>query len=150
MRVTEDFLDLLVLLEREGVRYLIIGGYAYSLHAEPRYTKDLDILVEPSAENVLEANRALVEFGSPELLNPKAPSEILQLGVEPNRIDLFLSVPGVTFSEAWADRAREPYGDQEVNWMGLDSLIKAKAAAGRPRDLADVATLHKIRGQRPE
>ena len=150
MRVTEDFRDLLVLLEREGTRYLIIGGYAYSLHAEPRYTKDLDIWVKPTADNVLLANRALAQFGSPESLNPEAPSEILQLGVEPNRIDLFLSIPGATFSEAWESRVRAPYGDQDVNWMGLDCLIKAKAAAGRQRDIADAATLRKIRNQKPE
>ena len=46
MQTTEDFRDLLFHLEQEDVGYLIIGGYAYSLHAEPRYTKNLDIWIE--------------------------------------------------------------------------------------------------------
>ena len=145
MRVTDDFQDILALLEREAIRYLIIGGYAYSLHAEPRYTKDLDIWIGPASDNVMGANRVLAEYGSPELLAPDAPSEILQLGVEPNRIDLFLSIPGVTFADAWTSRVRAPYGDLDVNWIGLDCLIKAKAATGRQRDLADVETLRKLK-----
>ena len=150
MRITEDFRDLLFLLEQEETRYLIIGGYAYSLHAEPRYTKDLNIWIEPTSENVMRANRALARFGSPELLEGDATSEILPLGVEPNRIDLFLSIPGANFEEAWMSRVRTPYGDQEVNWMGLDCLIRTKAATGRHRDIADADTLEKIRSQKTE
>jgi len=146
MRITEDFRDLLSLLEREGVRYLIIGGYAFSFHAVPRYTKDLDLWVDPASDNVRSANRALAEFGSPDLLAHDHPSMILQIGVEPNRIDLLLDVPGLTFVEAWKDRVRATYGDKTVNWMGLDSLVKSKAATGRPRDSADVMLLHKSRG----
>ncbi len=147
MRVTEDFHDLLFLLEQEDVRYLIIGGYAYSLHAEPRYTKDLDIWIEPTAQNVQRANRALGEFGSPDELDHREMTVILQIGIEPNRIDLLLSVMGVDFLEAWADRVRAPYGDLAVNWMGLDSLVKSKSSTGRRRDDADVAVLTKIRNE---
>ena len=41
-----DFKELFASLNAEGVRYLVVGGYAVSLHAEPRATKDLDILVD--------------------------------------------------------------------------------------------------------
>ena len=145
MRITEDFHDLLFLLEKEGVRYLIIGGYAYSLHAEPRYTKDLDIWIESTAHNVQRANRALVAFGSPDNLDYNATKVILQIGIEPNRIDLLQNVLGVGFPEAWADRVRAPYGELAVNWMGLDSLVKSKSSTGRRRDDADAAVLGKIR-----
>jgi hypothetical protein len=43
-----DFKELFACLNAEGVRYLVVGGYAVSLHAEPRATKDLDILVDPA------------------------------------------------------------------------------------------------------
>ena len=149
MRVTDDFHDLLFLLEQGAVRYLIIGGYAYSLHAEPRYTKDLDIWIEPTAGNIHRANQALAEFGSPDLLDHSEEMMILQIGVEPNRIDLLMRVTDVDFAAAWADRVRARYGDLEVSWMGLDSLIESKASTGRRRDEADVATLEKIRGRGP-
>ncbi|MFH1530549.1 MAG: hypothetical protein ABIK09_07430 [Pseudomonadota bacterium] len=145
----EDFHHLLFLLEQGGISYLIIGGDAYSLHAEPRYTKNLDIWLDPTAANTKRANQALAEFCSPNALDHTAKNEILQIGIAPNRIDLLLDVPGVDFNETWADRVRAPYGDLEVNWMGLDSLVKSKASTGRRRDDADVATLEKIRQRRP-
>ena len=46
-----DFKELLSVLNAHRVKYLIVGGYAVSLHAEPRATKDLDILIGPGAEN---------------------------------------------------------------------------------------------------
>ena len=46
-----DFKELLSALNAHRVRYVIIGGYAVSFHAEPRATKDLDILISPDAEN---------------------------------------------------------------------------------------------------
>jgi hypothetical protein len=45
-----DFKELLSALNAHGVRYLIIGGYAVSFHAEPRATKDLDILISPDGQ----------------------------------------------------------------------------------------------------
>jgi len=42
---------LLQSLDAGGVRYLIVGGYAVMVHTEPRYTKDLDLWIEPIADN---------------------------------------------------------------------------------------------------
>jgi hypothetical protein len=43
MDTVVDFEDMLDLLERHGVRYLIIGGLAFIFHAKPRFTKDMDV-----------------------------------------------------------------------------------------------------------
>lgn len=68
MDTVQDFEDLLHMLEKHAVRYLIIGGLAFIYHAKPRYTKDMDLWIDPAAENVNHANKALAEFGSPHLL----------------------------------------------------------------------------------
>jgi len=81
-----DFEDMLELLDRHRVRYLIIGGLAFIYHAKPRYTKDMDLWLDSEPENVERANLVLSEFGSPQLLDPDDPDEILQLGAGPNRI----------------------------------------------------------------
>jgi len=60
----------------------------------------MDLWIEPSQENVLLANRALVEFGSPYLLDASKPEDILQLGLPPDRIDFFLSIDGPAFETA--------------------------------------------------
>jgi hypothetical protein len=150
MRLTDDFAVILRLLEQHAVRYLIVGGYAFSYHAVPRYTKVLDIWVEPTEANVARANEALADFGSPALLDHEDPKVILQLGVEPNRIDLLLDLGGPGFDAAWDERVRDGYGDVTVNWMGLTSLIGAKALTGRPRDADDAAVLEAVRRTRGE
>lgn len=51
MRLNPDYCDMFKTLNTAGVRYLVIGGYAYGFHVEPRTTKDLDIWVDPASEN---------------------------------------------------------------------------------------------------
>ncbi len=51
MRIEKDFRDFIALLNKNEVHYVIIGGYAFSFYAEPRFTKDIDILIEASKEN---------------------------------------------------------------------------------------------------
>lgn len=60
-----DFKELFGFLNAEGVRYLVVGGYAVSLHAEPRATKDLDILVNPSPETRLHCSARLPNLARP-------------------------------------------------------------------------------------
>ena len=59
MGTVQDFEDLLDLFARFEVRYLIIGGLAFISHAKPRYTKDMDLWLDPAAENIQRANLAL-------------------------------------------------------------------------------------------
>ena len=65
MKINSDFRDLLRSFNAAGVRYLIVGGYAVMAHTEPRYTKDLDLWIEPSADNAARMIDALREFGAP-------------------------------------------------------------------------------------
>jgi len=88
METIHDFEDMLLLLEKHLVRYLIIGGLAFIYHAKPRYTKDMDLWLDPILENVKRANKALAEFGSPFLLTPEKKEEILQIGIAPDRIGI--------------------------------------------------------------
>jgi hypothetical protein len=51
MKLSSDFEDLLREFADEQVRFLIVGAYAVAYHADPRYTKDLDIWIEPTKAN---------------------------------------------------------------------------------------------------
>jgi len=145
-----DFEDLLQLLDDHDVRYLIIGGLAFIYHAKPRYTKDMDLWIDPGPENVRRANEALAAFGSPHLLTSGASDEILQLGLPPNRIDLLRSTGTVTFEDAWEERVVAPYGDVAANWIGLDCLIEMKGAIDHPRHQEDVRILEAVRDRSAE
>lgn len=148
METIQDFEDLLQLLGKHRVRYLIIGGLAFIYHAKPRYTKDMDLWVDPSEDNVKRANIALDEFGSPSLLNPDADEEILQLGAAPDRIDLLRAIKGARFATAWKNRIRGKYGKASANWIDLNSLMRIKSHIDHPRHQDDVRVLREVRRRR--
>jgi len=140
-----DFEDILRLFADHEVRYLIVGGLAFIFHAKPRYTKDIDLWIDSAPDNIPKVNRALAEFGSPDLLDPERPDEILQLGADPNRIDLLRDVVEMDFGEVWDRRLEAPYGDAPANWIDLDSLIEIKSAINHPRHREDARVLRMVR-----
>lgn len=145
MDTIQDFEDMLRLLGKHRVRYLIIGGLAFIYHAKPRYTKDMDLWIDPALQNVKHANEALVEFGSPYFLDPRKPEEILQLGLAPDRIDLLRRLAGVRFETAWKKRLKGRYGKARVNWVDLDSLIRIKSHIDDPRHKEDARILRQVK-----
>ncbi len=145
MDSVQDFEDILDLFDRHEVRYLIIGGLAFIYHAKPRYTKDIDLWIGPGQDNLERANRALREFGSPYLLDPSQPAEILQLGVEPNRIDLLQDAGRLPFDEAWSHRIEGRYGRARALWIDLDGLIAIKSQIDDPRHQEDARVLKRVR-----
>ena len=148
MQLSKDFKDLLDLLNQHGARYLIVSGYAVAAHSVPRYTKDLDIWVEASVDNgqrIVVA--ALDEFGFGSLgltvEDFAAPDQVVQLGYEPNRIDLLTAISGVRFEDAYPVRINVAFEGLTVPVIDRASLIANKRATARPRDLLDAAELER-------
>jgi hypothetical protein len=148
MDTVADFEDLLVPLQRHEVRYLVIGGLAFIYHARPRYTKDMDLWIDPSAAKRPARQRRPRRLGSPHLLTLDRPAEILQLGLPPNRIDLLRLIEGSEFALAWRRRVKGKYGRAEANWMDLDTLIDVKSRIDDPRHRRDVRDLERVRALR--
>jgi hypothetical protein len=145
--VNPDFRDLFAALNAAGARYLLVGGYAVAFHAEPRFTKDLDVWTDPDPANAIRVYGALRSFGAPlhELTatDLERSGTIFQVGVPPNRIDVVTAIDGVIFTEAWPDRTETNYGDQTVPVIGRRHLIQNKRASGRPQDLLDLEILER-------
>ena len=150
MRVEKDYEDLLESLNKYKVRYCIVGAFAVAYHAVPRYTKDMDILVDPSAQNAEKLVLALGDFGFGSMGLSKSDftrkGQIIQLGVEPIRVDLLTSLKGLSFDEIWQAKKRGAYGRQRVYFIGLQHLIKAKKVANRRQDLVDLEVLKTKKG----
>ena len=146
---TKDFEELLECLTRHGVEFVVVGAHALAHHAKPRYTKDLDLFVEPDRENGVRIVAALEEFGFGGLgivaEDFDRPGRILQLGTPPNRVDILTSIDGVSFAEAWQSRAEGLYGTARVAYIGYDALVRNKTAAARPQDLADLEILKRAK-----
>jgi len=147
--MNSDFKDLLRLFCAKGVKFLVVGGYAVMNYTEPRYTKDLDILVGCDAGNARAVIEALREFGAPlkDLTESDltTPGIFYQIGVAPNRVDIITSIAGVQFGEAFVRRSIVKIDGIDVPFISADDLIHAKLAAGRPQDLVDAGAVAKRR-----
>jgi Nucleotidyl transferase of unknown function (DUF2204) len=138
---------MLLCLRDEGVDFLIVGAYALAAHGFPRATADLDIWVRNSFENAEKVMRALMRFGAPSsdlsASDFVAPDTVVQLGIEPCRIDLLTAISGVSFDEAWQSRIKVAIGDLEVDVLSKELLLKNKLAAARDKDQGDINWLKK-------
>ena len=76
--VSSDLTELLAYLNRHRVKYVIVGGYAVMKYTEPRYTKDVDLLVEASTSNSKKLVSALKAFGAP--VDNLSPTEFAEAG----------------------------------------------------------------------
>jgi hypothetical protein len=127
------------------VKYLIVGGYAYAIHAEPKFTKDLDVFIKADPSNAEKILAVLYDFGFDSLdLDTDdfiKPEQVIQFGYPPLRIDVLTSISGVNFDEAWENKADGKYDDQKAYFIGKKDLLKNKKATGRPSDLEDIDKL---------
>lgn len=143
--MNSDLIELLQLLNDRKVRYLIIGGQAVILHAEPRYTKDVDLWVEPTERNAKRLFAALQEFGAPSSSITEedlaTPGTVFIFGLEPNRIYILTRVKGASFDASFKRRCSVLFKGVKTNFISLDDLIRIKRATARPQDLLDLQRL---------
>ncbi len=153
--LTKDMKELIRIFNECGVEYLLVGGYAFGVHAQPRATKDLDLFIRANAGNSNAVFRALCKFGAP--LHGLTAKDFrdaktgLQIGLPPNRIDILQQISGVTFDEAWKDRVDAMIeGDTPTCVISRKNLIKNKMAAGREQDILDVKQIQRAAVYAPE
>ncbi len=148
MRIEKDFKEFIELLNKNRVKYLVVGGYAFAFYAEPRFTKDIDFFVEISDRNAENIIKTLIDFGFKSTDIKKEyflePGKIIQLGFPPVRIDIITSITGVEFKDAWKNRKKGEYGDIPCYFISKEDLMKNKKASGRSQDIADLELLEKI------
>ena len=151
-----DFKDLLSAFHAHHVKYLIIGGYAVALHAQPRATKDLDVFIKADPANAQAVYAALATFGAPvesiRVEDLADPSSFIRFGREPLAVDIHAGIPGLDFDGAWERRIEaliDPQGGQKAFFISRDDLIASKLATGRTRDLADVEEIREAADSQP-
>ncbi|MGI9036170.1 MAG: DUF6036 family nucleotidyltransferase [Pyrinomonadaceae bacterium] len=133
------------MLNANGVRYLLIGGYAVGFHGYPRATNDIDIFIAKDLDNARRLVKSLSDFGfetselSDEIFTQE--KSIVRMGVEPMKIEIANFISGVEFDEAYADRVIAAIDDVEVSLISLHYLKINKRASGRYKDLNDLENL---------
>ncbi|MEY2779333.1 MAG: hypothetical protein RL623_513 [Actinomycetota bacterium] len=145
MDLNRDYQELLQSFVSHNVRFLIVGGYALAAHGHPRYTKDLDIWVWTDPSNAERIVMSLESFGFDGLgLSAEDFQElgvVVQLGHEPQRVDILTFATGLDFATAYENRIMVSIGSLEVPFVLINDLRTNKLATGRLRDIADAADL---------
>jgi hypothetical protein len=147
MNTTSHFEELLALLVKHKVSYIIIGGHAVAFHGYPRYTKDLEVFYELSKANVRRLRNALVEFAFPEDDLPESlfyENSALSFGVEPHRFDLLHTIAGVTFANVYHSSVVGRFGQVPVRFISRSDLLTNKKASGRRSDMVDAEKVEEI------
>ncbi len=152
MILNRHFREFIELLEKHRVEYLEVGGYAVGFHGFPRYTGDLDVFVAVSSRNATGLVKAFSDFGFAEM----GPAEsdfldrdmIIEIGREPNKIQVLTGIDGVGFDACYPRRVLYREGSLSIPFIALDDLIANKAASSRGKDKIDLEELQKIRKEK--
>jgi hypothetical protein len=145
IRLPHDFKEFLQLLNSEGVKYLLVGGYAVAYYGYARATGDMDVWVAPEPRNAAKILEVLRRFGfgeavaSPDLFLKE--DQVVRMGVPPMRIELLTTISGVRFAASYARRVVDTVDGVPVNLISLNHLKKNKKASGRTKDLNDLENL---------
>jgi hypothetical protein len=142
----ENLKQLLSVCNANNVKYVVIGGYAIFVHAQPRMTKDLDVFIESSPENALAIYKALAEFGAPlaefsveDFCDGKT---IARFGNPPICFDILQRIDGIDFPTVYANSQLLLIdGEVPARYISANDLITNKLASGRLQDLADVEAI---------
>jgi hypothetical protein len=156
-----DPIPLLRFLHERGVEHVVIGGFAVNAHGFIRPSKDLDIVPNPSRENLSRLAVALRElnaknaeggdFDSAEFpFDPTSVEDLsrggnFRLETDRGELDIMQWIAGIDADDLYAELASQAVagapGDVPVRVCSLAHLRAMKQAAGRPRDLEDLQRL---------
>ena len=142
-----EFKQLVGALDRGGVDHAVVGALAVAIHGAPRATTDIDLLLEPSSlDGALRVARDC-GFAFPALpMKFRDGTEVRRVskieGGDTLTLDYLLV--NESLASVWATRERLDTDFGAVTVVSREGLIRMKVAAGRPRDLGDVASLEEM------
>lgn len=146
--LNQDYKDMLQILQKHDVEYILVGAYALAAHGYPRSTLDMDIWINPTESNSLKIYKALAEFGAPlqEITENTFEKRgiIFQIGVAPCRIDFITEISGnIEFKQAKERAEKTIIEGIRIMTLSVEDLIKNKEATGRSKDIEDAKRLRK-------
>jgi hypothetical protein len=145
MEICRDFQELLALFNVHSVEYVVVGSYAMAAHGVPRYTADIDLLINPTPANAAKVIAAINAFGFASLgladTDFATPGQVVQLGMPPVRIDILTEIEGVSWEQVNQGKITGDYGGVPVRFIGRREFVANKRATGRQKDKGDLEAL---------
>jgi Nucleotidyl transferase AbiEii toxin, Type IV TA system len=143
----EDLKQIARYLEESGAEYALVGAYALAAHGYPRFSEDIDLLVNPAVQNSrrwIAALSRLPDQAAQELLSePDVFAEDTRYALRINdeiTVDVMPSVAGLTWEELQPHISSIDIDGQCVRLLDLEGLLKTKQGV-RPKDQADSAVI---------
>jgi len=143
----QNFADFIECLNKNEVRFVLVGGYAAVIHGNTRTTGDMDFFVDRTEENAKLLVKAIADFGfgglgfkAEDVMNDKM---FISMGIPPLKIDILTSIPAVSFKEVYEHAIDYEEENVKVKVIDIHHLIRNKTASGRPKDMDDVRVLSK-------
>ncbi|MFM7357224.1 MAG: nucleotidyl transferase AbiEii/AbiGii toxin family protein [Sediminibacterium sp.] len=142
-----DFRDFIMALNKNAVKYILVGGYSVILHGYSRTTGDMDIWVERSDENYSKIVKAFEDFGmrvfdmTKENFLEHPIWDVFTFGIPPVSIDVMIKIDGFNFEEVFERSVILNDGDLVIRVIHKNDLIAAKLKANRFKDMDDVENL---------
>jgi len=145
-QLPEDFKEFLSLLNKNKVKYLLLGGWAVGIYATPRATADMDVFISVEDDNLEKLLKALYEFGAISVPKEhfKEPGRIFRMGRSPIRIEIINQASGINFNNCYKSRNKVNVDGIEISVISPNDLLINKQASGREKDIADLKSLEKI------
>ena len=143
----EDFRDFIDALNKQEVEYMLVGGYAVILNGYRRSTGDMDVWVNVTAENHKKLLKAYLDFGLPTLditeknFLQNDDMDVFSYGIPPVCIEILKKVKGCDFGEAYKISKIYDENGLQIKFVHINTLIQAKKASGRYKDLDDIEKL---------
>ena len=144
-QLSPDFKEFVELLNAHGVEYLIVGAFAVARYGVVRNTGDIDVWVRQTVDNATKLVQVLADFGFASLgyttANFMETDVIVQLGVQPFRIDVLTVIDGVTFDDCYPNRQESVLDGVPLSVISIHDLRRNKASTGRAKDQEDLRLL---------
>ncbi len=160
MRITDDFIqNLIQILEKNNLQYMVVGGYAVNVHGYLRASDDFNIWLNNTTANLSNFRRTLLGLGIEQqkvydLVNTLAkPNDatIYRFKIEGNNVDFLMQLKGIPdFEGAYQQRALVKMGNVQIPFISLEDLVRSKTAVNRTKDRLDLEMLLQIREEAKE
>jgi len=147
MQLPEEFKEFINLLNKNGVKYLLLGGWAVGYYSNPRATKDIDFLVFIDKINLKKLEKVFYDFKAPainiEIL--KEEKGYLFIGSPPLRIEVISNADGINIKDCYKRKNIIEIDDIKIHIISKEDLIKNKKSTNRLKDHADAEALEQYK-----
>jgi len=144
-QLPEEFKAFIQCLNKNNIKYLLVGGWAVGIYGHPRATKDIDFLLSNDQKNINQIKKALDEFGAPpiDLEKFKEKGYVIRMGSSPIQIDMINSADGIDINDCFKRKKLIDIEGIKVNVISINDLIKNKKTSARSIDINDADKLEK-------